>query len=140
MTLALEQWDDQPRLVPSIEAPVGIEVDVKPWKQVRVSNDGRGLPALERTTMEVKVPEDAEPQETMIKVVIDDEIIQIPIVINSPNEYKLPEADEGRNRNRTFNPLHRGELQENFEDEDPDDPGANSSSIPAHRPGVYPGG
>ncbi|MAT82177.1 MAG: hypothetical protein CMJ29_11115 [Phycisphaerae bacterium] len=137
VTLAMEQWDDQPRLVPRIEPPDGIEVDVAPWKQVRAANDARGLPALERTTLKVTIPDDAESRETMIKAVLGEEVIRIPVVINSIKDYRLPEADQGSNRNKTFNPLHRGELRENFEDEDLDDPGANSSSIPSHRPDVF---
>jgi len=130
VTLAMEQWDDQERLMPEIQATEGIEVKVNPWKEVRVSNDARGVPALERTTLEVSVPENAPTGKTMINIMLGDETLSIPALVKSPTDFMLPEADQERNRNRTFNPLHRGELQENFEDEVPDGPGASSSSTP----------
>ncbi|MDG2423910.1 MAG: DUF1573 domain-containing protein [Phycisphaerales bacterium] len=116
VTIVMENWDDQPREMPTIELPEGIDVKTQPWKRVRESNASRGMPSLDRTTLEVKVPEDAQSMETIIKIVLEDQFVVIPVLVKVKGDYKLPEADQGRNENHTFNPLHRGELQENDED------------------------
>ncbi|MEE2906749.1 MAG: DUF1573 domain-containing protein [Planctomycetota bacterium] len=114
VTVAMETWDDQPRSMPKFELPEGISIKTPTWKRVRVGNAALGKSGLERTTIEVTVPEDAQPMQSSIKVILEDQVVDIPLVVVAPREYQPIQDD--RNKNKTFNPLDRSGLQETPEE------------------------
>ena len=93
VTVAMEIWDDQPRSTPRIEPPEGISIKMDPWKRVRAGDEAVGKSALERTTIEVTVSEEAQPMDSSIKVILEDQVVLIPLVVTEPREFQPIQDD-----------------------------------------------
>lgn len=114
VTVAMENWNDQPRSMPTFKAPDGVSIQTAPWKRVRLEDEAMGKAALDRTTLEVSVAEDAQPMESVIEVHLENQVFHVPLAVVEAKTFEPIQDD--RNRNRTFNPLDRSGLKENPED------------------------
>ncbi|MCH2132560.1 MAG: DUF1573 domain-containing protein [Phycisphaerales bacterium] len=122
ISITMETWEDAPRPLPAIKSPESLEVKEHPWSQARVGQPVRGTPSLERTMIEITVPEGTEPMTTAVEVVLNDQVVEIPVEIAA--QLKLDDTSDpssGTDPGSTFNPVG---LPGTPAEEAPDDPGS----------------